>query len=441
MKDYRSDLTDIFMSAVSHAEPEELVRSRVFMDRDCLVIDSSFTCTPKKIFMFAFGKAAAGMAKGFMSVCKVDKGVVASNVISEFPENINVIKASHQMPDEGSLTAAEKMLELAEEADEKTLCVFLVSGGGSAILCSPAFGITLQDKMQTFSLLIRSGASIEDVNTVRRHISGVKGGRLLEAARPAHCVTLAISDVISGSPNAIASGPTFYDDSTWGDALEVIERYGLRDKLPERVISTVEKGYNRQLPDTMKKGSHEYNYFLIGTNLDGMQAAADKASEMGYKVRVYSQLVCDVSEAAEAMASSVGENLYSEKDLRPVCMIYGGEVTVNVRGSGKGGRCQQLALDYLLKDKPAHTFALCASTDGMDGPTDAAGAYADCEQDIEGAEAYLLDNDAYAFFKKNGALFKTGLTGTNINDLYIIIIPASQIKAGLQALAEERSYI
>lgn len=146
MKDYRSDLTEIFMSAVEYADPEQLVRNRVLADGDCVVIDSSYTCTPKKIFMFAFGKAASGMAKGFMSVCRVDKGIVASNSLSDFPDNIETVKAGHPLPDEGSTIAARKMLDLAKEADEKTLCVFLVSGGGSAILSAPAFGITPEDK-------------------------------------------------------------------------------------------------------------------------------------------------------------------------------------------------------------------------------------------------------------------------------------------------------
>ncbi len=171
-------------------------------------ITRTLNIPPEKIYMFAFGKAACGMARGFLSVCQVDKGIVASNAIPscQFPENIEVIKAGHPLPDEGSLRAAERMLALASEADEDTLCVFLVSGGGSAILCSPAFGISLDEKMQTFDLLIKSGADIEEINTVRRHISGIKGGRLADMAKPAKCVTLAISDVLSGARSAIASG-------------------------------------------------------------------------------------------------------------------------------------------------------------------------------------------------------------------------------------------
>ncbi|PLX68050.1 MAG: hypothetical protein C0603_08030 [Denitrovibrio sp.] len=237
MKDYRADLRDIFTAAVEYADPERLVREAVMDNPD-------FEYTPEKIYMFAFGKAACGMARGFLSVCQVDKGIVVSNEspVCQFPENIEVIKAGHPLPNEGSVVAAEKMLSLASQADEETLCVFLVSGGGSAILCSPAFGISLDEKMKTFDILIKSGADIEEINTVRRHISSIKGGRLAEMASPAKSVTLAISDVLSGARNAIASGATYYDETTWSDAIEVIERYQLKDKLPKKVIDVLISG-------------------------------------------------------------------------------------------------------------------------------------------------------------------------------------------------------
>jgi len=434
MKDFRADLTDIFNAAVDYANPENLVRETALDYPD-------FKTNPKKLYMFAFGKAASGMAKGFMSVHKVDKGIVASNTIDTFPENIKVIKAGHPLPDEGSLKAAEKMLALAKEADEDTLCVFLVSGGGSAILCSPAFGITLEDKMATFDLLIRSGADIEEINTVRRHISAVKGGRLAEAAKPAKCVTLAISDVLSGSKNAIASGATFCDHTTWAEALETVYRYALYEKLPPKVAQILTKGYEGELPETVKGTDDDYKYYIIGTNLDGVCRSAEMASRLGYSVRIYRSLDCDVSEAAEIMASSVGENLYVTDEKKPVCMIFGGEVTVRVKGDGKGGRCQQLAIEYHMKDKPAETYALCAATDGIDGNSDAAGAFVDDSLDREDAEIYALRNDAYNFFIKSDSLLKMGKTGTNINDVYIILIPKSEIQGQLQAVASARTYI
>ncbi|ADD69677.1 Glycerate kinase [Denitrovibrio acetiphilus DSM 12809] len=438
MKDYRADLGRIFMSAVEYADPEYMVRSRVLNDDGCILIDSEYVCDPKKIYLFAFGKAAVGMAKGFMSVCDVDRGIVVTNSVEKFPDNIKVIKAGHPLPDKGSMDGAEAMLDLARMADNSTLCVFLVSGGGSALLCAPAFGITLEEKVRTFDLLIRSGADIEDINIVRRHISYVKGGRLAEAAAPAVCVTLAVSDVLSGSPEAIASGPTYSDHTTWADAAEVIERYRLFDKLPVRVAEVIRRGELGEMPETVKENINQYRYHTLASNIGALKVAGDQAHMLGYKVRMYGQLDCCAREAAEIMAARVNENLINASDT-PVCMIFGGEVTVSVQGSGKGGRCQQLALEYHLQDKPADTFVLCASTDGMDGNTDAAGAFADGSISRDGAEEAAFNNNAYNFFSNNRSLLKTGLTGTNVNDLYMIIIPQFEMEGSLQAFAEAKS--
>jgi len=428
------------MSAVDYADAEHLVRNAVMNDGKCIMIDSEYLCDLRKIYLFALGKAASAMAKGFMSVCDVAKGVVVSNKTEKFPENIEVIKAGHPLPDEGSVKGAEAMKKLAAEADEDTLCVFLVSGGGSAMLSAPAFGITLEEHIKTFDLLIRSGADIEDINTVRRHISEIKGGKLAEMASPALCVTLAISDVVAGSPEAIASGPTFTDHTTWSDTAEVIERYNLFSKLPERVAEVIHNGEAGLLPETVKKDRSEYRYHILASNLGGLERAADTAHMLGYKVRMYGQLDCTARAASELMAVRAGENLMNASDA-PVCMIFGGEVVVHVTGDGKGGRCQQLALEYLLQDKPADTFVLCASTDGIDGNTDAAGAFADNTVSLEGAEEAVLTNDSYSFFEKNESLLFTGKTGTNINDLYIVIIPHFESEAAMRAMAEEQSYI
>ena len=440
MKDYRADLERIFMSAVDYADAEHLVRNAVMNDGKCIMIDSEYLCDLRKVYMFALGKAASAMARGFMSVCDVEKGIVVSNKVEKFPENIEVIKAGHPLPDEGSVAGANAMKKLASEADEDTLCVFLVSGGGSAMLSAPAFGITLEDHVKTFDLLIRSGADIEDINIVRRHISEIKGGKLAEMAAPAMCVTLAISDVVAGSPETIASGPTFTDHTTWADTAEVIERYNLFKKLPERVAEVIRNGEAGLLPETVKKDRSSYRYHILASNLGGLERAADTANVLGYKVRMYGQLDCSARAAAEVMAARAAENLINASDV-PVCMIFGGEVTVHVTGDGKGGRCQQLALEYLLLDKPSDTYVLCASTDGQDGNTDAAGAFADSSLSLEGAENAILTNDSYRFFDKNNSLLFTGKTGTNINDLYIVIIPQFESSGLLYAYEENNSFL
>jgi len=432
MRDFRADLTEIFDAAADFADPCQLVRTAVLADEnsdEIIIKEKSYS--RKKVFLFAFGKAAFAMAQGFLSVCPVEKGVVASNSIGGLPENIACIKAGHPLPDSGSVLAGEKMLELAQEADSETLCVFLVSGGGSALLCSPADGLSLKDKMKVSDLLIKSGADIEEINTVRRQLSKIKGGRLAAAAKPARCVTLAVSDVLSGSPSAIASGPTAQGMTAASDALEVLAKYGLTGKLPESVINAL---HSDNCPDDTDFGE----YHILAENTGGMYTAAAKALALGYRPNVYhAQLSCDVDDAAVYISSCIGENLSGNThDSRPVCMVFGGEVTVKVTGEGKGGRCQHLALKYLMQKKPSGTFGLFASTDGMDGPTDAAGAFTDDDMDISEAPGYAEKFDSYNFFDKCGGLFKTGLTGTNINDLYIILIPGAGIKPELRVLAE-----
>jgi len=443
MRDYRADLETIFMSAVEYADPERLVREKVVAVGGSLFVDSNSFFPYKKVYMFAIGKAASAMARGLISVVEIDRGVVVSNKLDDFPSHIKCIKAGHPIPDEGSIDGAKACVELAAEADEDTLCVFLISGGGSAMVCSPAFGITVEEKVRTFELLSRAGADIEDINTVRRHISNVKGGRLYEMAKPATVVTLAISDVLSNAGNAVASGPTYYDETTWGDVYYVVKLHRVYENLPPTVQRVIMDGLDGNLPETCKDDFSSFHYFNIGSNISGMFQAADRATSMGYAAKIFGgQFECDVKEAAEAMAKEALEQRYFDSDEpKPVCLIFGGEVTVKVQGDGKGGRCQQLALEYLLQERTYNSYCLCASTDGMDGDTDAAGAYVDGHEDINKAAKYAENNDAYNFFESTGGLFKTGLTGTNINDIYLVIIPETELACLLSMRESERECI
>jgi glycerate-2-kinase len=444
MRDYRADLKDIFMAAVDYADPEKLVREKVVSIGNSLFMDSNSIFSYRKLYMFALGKAASAMAKGLMSVVEIDKGVVVSNVVDNFPSNIKTVKAGHPYPDDGSIAGAQECMRLAAEADEETLSVFLVSGGGSAMVCSPAFGITLEEKIRTFDLLMKSGANIEEINIVRRHISNVKGGKLAEMAKPSTVVTLAMSDVLSNAGNAIASGPTYHDETTWGDVLYVTKKYRILEKLPATVQRVIHDGFEGNLPDTSKESWDRFNYFNIGSNISGMFKAADKAIALGYDTKIYGQqFTCGVKEAAEVIVTQAMEQRYIEEceEMKPVCLVFGGEVSIPSEDKPENGRCMRLAIEYLLKTRVYASFGLFASTDGMDGDTDAAGAYVSGDEDLEKAAEYLEKNDLYGLFEKYKGLFKTGLTGTNINDIYLIIIPVDELACLLSLKEAASAYI
>jgi hydroxypyruvate reductase/glycerate 2-kinase len=394
-----------------------------------------------RLFIVGFGKAAFLMTK---AVCdKVSNLITGGVVITKYGHaldrnlhpNIELHEAGHPIPDNNGLAATKNAVSLLKLADERTLVLCLISGGGSALLSAPKGAVSFDDKQRATELLLKAGASINELNTVRKHISEIKGGRLAEYAYPAKVVSLILSDVIGDELDVIASGPTTPDSTTYRMALDVVEKYRLAEKLPEAVLDILKDGVEGMVADTPKEGNQIFEgveNIIIGSNRKAALAAMEKAKELGFNATILStEIQGEAIDAARWLAKKAIETkrLLEDKDGKKICLISGGETTVTVKGKGKGGRNTELALVFALEvtGREGITF-LSAGTDGTDGPTDAAGAIVSGEtiQKAESLnldpESYLANNDSYTFFSKTGELFITGPTGTNVMDLQIILI-------------------
>ncbi|MCX7965440.1 MAG: glycerate kinase [Syntrophorhabdaceae bacterium] len=437
MEDQREKAFEIYNTAILAVNPYNIVKTQ---GEHLLTFYHSKNL--KKLFVVGFGKASFEMARAINDILKefISEGIIItkyghSNAAVSI-DKIKVFEAGHPIPDEKGVEATNKIIELLKRADDDTLVVCLISGGGSALLVLPLEPITLQEKQITTKLLLEAGADINELNTVRKHISSVKGGRLARIAYPAHIKSLILSDVLKDRLDVIASGPTTFDTSTYSDAMDVIKKYGLLDKLPESVIEVINKGVEKKIPETLKKKDpvlENVENLIIGNNKIALNAAKVKAEELGF----YSEIL---STEIEGEAKAMGKWLagivktYKEKKAikrieKPICLLLGGETTVKVTGNGKGGRNTELALSFAIEMEGIDgVFLLSAGTDGTDGPTDAAGAYV-TGQTVERAKKiglnpyeYLINNDSYNFFKVLNTLLITGPTGTNVMDIQIVII-------------------
>ncbi|MDD5168191.1 MAG: DUF4147 domain-containing protein, partial [Syntrophales bacterium] len=331
--------------------------------------------------------------------------------------------------------ATEKAMALIKEADRETLVVCLISGGGSALLVAPHEGIALREKQEVTQLLLRAGADIGEMNAVRKHISRIKGGRLAELAYPARVVSLILSDVIGDPLDVIASGPTAPDETTFQDALAIIDRYRLKDRIPPKVLDILTSGAIEKIPDTPKAKNPIFDKvenIIIGSNERALQVAEKEAKAQGYNTVVLSSgLKGEARQVGKWLAEQavVAYNRSGPNTPRWICLIAGGETTVTVTGKGLGGRNTELALAFAREIKGLEGITLLsAGTDGTDGPTDAAGAIVDGGTLRRGeaggldVEACLAENDSYHFLEKTQDLLITGPTGTNVMDLQIILI-------------------
>ncbi|MFC1769492.1 glycerate kinase [Nitrospirota bacterium] len=385
------------------------------------------------IYLLAFGKAAPQMASAAEEILqgKITEGLVvtkkyhAINYIPRAEHNIHLMEAGHPLPDSNSVKASEKALALLDKANKNTMVLCLISGGGSALLASPDGGIKLSEKKSITKSLLRAGADINDINTVRKHLSSVKGGKLAEAAYPARILSLLISDVADNRLDVIASGPTAPDPATFKDALDILEKFHI--KASPSIRKHIENGIKGDVPETLKPGDpvfRKVKHHIIASNRDAIEAARGMAELFGFRTHVLSHsLTGDVVDAAKWLSTEI------RKHEAPCCCIAGGETTVKVMGKGKGGRNTELALRLALATQDIKGLAaLCVGTDGTDGPTDAAGAMVSGATIPEARkmglspEDTLRENDTYHFFKKNGGLLITGPTGTNVMDLTIILL-------------------
>lgn len=390
-----------------------------------------------RVFVAGAGKAVCPMAKAVEEILgkKIARGIVVTKYGHSVPlKKIEVREAGHPIPDSRGVKAARAIMDMAREAGEDDLFIFLLTGGASALLSAPAEGISLREKQRAFSLLINSGASINEINAVRKHLSRVKGGRLAGLAFPARALTLTISDVVGNDLSSIGSGPMAHDPSTFEDALNVLRKYGLTSRAPSGVVGLLRRGAAGRTPETPKPGSAVFkrcDNVIIADNLASLIAAGSKAASLGFRPLILSSAITgSTREAARFFASVLKEIQASGNPVkRPACVLMGGETTLKVTGRGKGGRNQELALAAAIELAGAHGITLLAAgTDGTDGPTDSAGAFVGpgtlkrAAKKGLGPLKYLDDNDSYNFFRQAGGLFITGPTGTNVMDIVIGLV-------------------
>lgn len=394
----------------------------------------------QQVFVVGMGKAAMAMA-GAVEVALGKVGAKGVVVVPEgYPETlpphlsppraIEVIEGGHPVPTAASQRAARQILDLAAQAGNQDLVLVLISGGGSALAADFAGAITLSDAQATFRLLLESGADIHAINAVRKHLSRIGGGRLARAAAPADVSALVVSDVVGDDLATIASGPTVPDPSTFEDAVEVLQGFDLWEKVSPSVQKHLKAGQLGAQPETLKPGDPVFERVwtqLIGTNRVALEAARAEAEQRGYDVHV---MATDVTGEARTVGRQHAERVLHLTTERPTCLLWGGETTVTVRGSGTGGRNQELALAaaQVLDGADRSITVLSGGTDGIDGPTDAAGAWATPETVARAREkgldpqAYLDDNNAYPFFDQLGALLKPGPTHTNVMDVQVALM-------------------
>jgi len=432
-----------FRAAVDAVDPARLVASALRVEGDAVVLDAPGVraaiplSSLGKIHIVGAGKAGRAMGEAALAALgnRVTDGVVAVPRGAEGPSGpVRFATAGHPVPDIYSLAAAREILSVMERAAKGDLVVALVSGGGSAMLSAPAAGITMEEKAETFRLLLRAGADIASFNAVRKHLSEVKGGLLARAAQPATVWALLLSDVPGDDPSVIASGPFSPDPTTYADAIGVLERYGIYYAVPSAVRRHLADGAAGTLPETPKADDPAFlgmTSALVGTNRTAMDAAALRMArerDAGPTVIVLLPgfLRGEARECARSFCARLRKAAEALSPGTAVAMIAGGETTVDVHGRGKGGRNQEFALAAAVELAGEGAMAvLAAGTDGIDGPTDAAGAYADgttvARASALGLDpgAHLGNNDADPFFEALGDRVVTGATGTNVADLAI----------------------
>lgn len=428
----------IFLAAIESIIPDKIIRREVYFQDTILYISGRAIPldTINNIYVIGAGKASAIMAKEIESILgsSITEGVVVVKYGYGCKlKHITVLEAGHPAPDSNGCIATQKILNIAKKAGNNDLIFCLISGGGSALLADFPDNCSLNDIILTNNLLLKSGASINEINSVRKHLSKVKGGQLAKASVPATLISLILSDVIGDRLDVIASGPTVPDESTFKDALYVIEKYNLVTKIPEPVLHYLKEGVEGVHIETPKPGDPVFintNNVIIGSNIIALEAAFNLSVSLGLNTfLITSEYEGDTMETTNEMIETALRFQNDASINKPCCLLFGGETTLHVTGSGKGGRNQHMALyaASALQNKNDITF-LAAGTDGNDGPTTAAGAVVDFKT-MESASTqglnifnYLEDFDSFRFFEKAGGHIITGPTMTNVMDIVVIII-------------------
>ncbi|MFO7881925.1 MAG: glycerate kinase [Kosmotogaceae bacterium] len=414
IKELRKTALYIFNESIKKVLPDRAVKEKLLK----LHFDED-------IFIVAIGKAAWRMAQSTVETLgdKVKNGIVITKYSHSkgHIDKLDIYEAGHPVPDENTIKAAKQLLYKLSQIDKKTRILFLVSGGGSSLFELPREGITLSDLQKITESLLKSGANIVEINAVRKHLSAVKGGRFAEIASPMKITTLALSDVLDDKIDSIASGPAYPDSSTSNEAISILKEYNI----------DISKEISNALKKETPKSLNNIESFIIGNVTMVCEEALKIASEMSYNATILTtSLDCEAREAGKFFGSMIHEINAENRPLkRPCVIIAGGETVVHVTGNGKGGRNQELALSAAIKIKGLDkAILLSAGTDGTDGPTDSAGGLVDgfsysrlLNKDVNPVDE-LKKSNSYNALEKSGDLVKTGPTGTNVNDLILIIV-------------------
>lgn len=440
LKKIRKEAGQILNGAIESVSPLTLIEKQVKIEGNVLHLPTNIQIdlnSFERIFICGAGKASGTMTRAMEKL--LGERLWGGEVIVKYGhkdklEKVKQHEAGHPIPDENTLQATEEMLMSLNTLTEKDCVIVLITGGGSALMEKLPKTITLEDLQSLSGVLLQCGATIHEINCIRKHISEIKGGQLARNIFPAKCITLILSDVIGDNFSVIASGPTSPDPSTFSDALAILRKFKINNQIPKSIFEHLQKGVNGKINETPKKDDKIFKSVtnvILGNNRLALLTARDKAEELGYNTLVLTSMLQGEAKEIAHVFSSVIKEIY-ETDMpinKPACLLAGGEPTVQIKGDGKGGRNQELALALALTNiENSYVFFSCGS-DGTDGPTDAAGAIVDNHTLIRAKEAgldpqnFLQNNDAYNFFNPLNDLIITGPTGTNVMDIICAIIP------------------
>lgn len=435
----RQNAIDIFQAGLAAVAPGAAIKKYVQRENEILLVaGSEYDLSQyRQVFVVGAGKAGSSMAAAIEEILgdRITQGIITVKYghLEEL-SRVKIQEAGHPVPDENGYKGTKAIYDLARLADEKTLVICLISGGGSALMPLPVADITLEDKQMTTKVLLACGATIHEINAIRKHLSAIKGGGLARAVYPATIITLILSDVVGDDLDSIASGPCVPDSKTFKDCQSIFTKYAIETEIPERVRHYIKRGLSGEVSETPKRGDEIFRKVqnvIVGNNFNALIKAKEKSEELGYNTLLLSSRIeGETREVAfNHMAIAMEIELNDFPVPKPACILTGGETTVKLKGGGKGGRNQEFVLAAATKmEGLSKVVVLSAGTDGTDGPTDAAGALADVktmeratDNGLDPVE-YLDNNDSYNFFNGLGDLYKTGPTNTNVMDIRIILV-------------------
>ena len=427
LKKIRKDILEILENVILSVDPYKSVKSKIQENKILIGKNTIDISDYKDVYIVGFGKASIGMAQAVCDSINIKEGIIVTNEKGKKVEheNVHTFVGGHPIPDQNSIIGAEKIIEMLEKTKEEDLVIVLISGGGSALFAKPR--ISLEDLQKTTDLLLRSGATINEINTIRKHLSYVKGGQVTKYTK-SRIVSLIISDIIGDPLEFIASGPTYPDSTTFNDAKKIFKKYNLYQKIPESSRKTIELGIDNQIEETPKKNNPIFKNvenYIVANNEIACKAAEAAAKKNSYETFLLTtRLDGEASEIGRYLSNKA--NNYSLKD-KNILFISGGETTVTIYGDGKGGRNQELILACVDDIKEEKIVCVSFATDGVDGNSTASGAIVDgftfkraFEKGLN-PKLYLKNNDSNTFFNKIDDLLITGPTGTNVMDIQIIV--------------------